>query len=66
MNKLLSDKDKVIMQSQNKLECQESKLYHLQQQIKDLHQQNNDLKNDHNLDTPKINKTILNNNDEIF
>ena len=46
LNKLFSDNNKVIMQSLNKLECQDSELYQFQQ-IKDLQQQNNDLKNAH-------------------
>ena len=38
LNKLLIDKDKEIVQSQKKLECQDAELYQLQQQVKDLQQ----------------------------
>ena len=60
------DKDKEIVQIQKKLECQDSQFFQLQQQTKEIQQHNSNIKNTDKLEVAKINKTISNNNDEIF
>lgn len=53
------------MQTQKKLESQDLEVYQMQQQIKELQQQNDDIKNAHKIEIKKIKKKLSHNNNEI-
>ena len=58
MNKILTNKDKIFAQNQKNLENQDSKVYQMKQQIKELQQHINNKRNSHKIEIENINKKL--------
>ena len=66
LNKIIKDKDDKITQIQTKVRCQEAENCHLQQQIEEIKQKEDDSKKSHKLEITKVNNTLTSNTEEIY
>ena len=66
LKKIIKDKDDKIMQIQTKVKCQEVENCHLQQQIEELQQKEDDSKKAHKFEITKVNNTLTSNTEEIY
>ena len=66
LNKIIMDKDDQITQLQTKVKYQEAESFHLQHQIEELQQKEDDSKKVHKLEITKVNNTLTSNTEEIY